>query len=118
MYPFPHLDRFVSYRIRPLRSLRRWLLLRGVGYVSFGKTEEEFWIVASKRIPLFSRPLTVEEVDRAYDHSKQWISLRAQLQAGDTIHPFAINVDTMAMRLGYVVLRKGKAIGGVVVVLS
>ena len=119
MYPeFPHLRRFLTYRIRALRSLRRCLISRGIGYVVFNGNQEDFWKVASKHIPYFSSPLSIAELDESLGTWTPWVALRAQLQPEDRIFPFAINVDTMAMRLGYVVFRKGKPLGGVVNVVS
>lgn len=115
---FPILNRFVSYRIGFLRSLRRWLISKGLGYVALGGSHEEFWSLASHHIPSFGSPVSVAELDRQLGKSKEWLVLRSQIQPHDKLFPFAINVDTLAMRLGYVVLRNGKPIGGVVLVSS
>lgn len=117
-HAFPHLNRFISYRIVPLRSLRRWLIARGVGYVDLDGNERAFWSVSGKHIPRFSSALTLSEVDEALRGRSEWTVLKAQIQAGDKVFPFAINVDTLAMRLGYVVLRQDKPLGGVVAAMS
>jgi hypothetical protein len=119
VYPeFPHFRRFLFYRIGLLRSLHRWLISWGVGYVAFKGSEEDFWKAASNHVPYFSSPLSVDELDESLGNWSQWVDLRAQVQPKDRIFPFAINVDTKAMRLGYVVIRQGKPIGGVVKVAS
>jgi hypothetical protein len=117
-YDFPHLDRFISCRVWPLRMLRRWLLRIGVGYVVFNGNDEDLWIAGSKHIPYFSSALPIEEIDPLLGTLEEWAALRGMIHADDKIFPFAMNVDTMAMRLGYVVLRRGKPVGGVVMISS
>jgi hypothetical protein len=117
-YDFPHLDRFVSYRIGVLRLLRRWLLSTGMGYVVFNGNDADFWVIASKHIPCFSTALPVEEIDRTLGDWHEWVALRGRINADDKVFPFAINVDTSGMRLGYIVLRQGKPLGGLVIISS
>jgi hypothetical protein len=119
VYPdFPHLNRFLSYRIGILRWVRRHLMRIGIGYVVLPGDEQALWSLASKHVPLFGSSLSTGEVDRILESLQEWASLRSQILPSDRIYPFAINLDTMAMRLGYVVLRNGKPIGGVVVISS
>ena len=112
------LGRFISYRVGPLRSLRRWLIARGIGYHSFEGSLDDLWIAAAKHIPWFSSTLPVDELDMALGTWDEWQTLRGQLQEDDEVHPFAINVDTLAMKLGYVVFRQGRPIGGILVHVS
>jgi len=115
---FPDLKRFLSYRIGLLRSLRRWLINRGIGYVEFTENKDDFWRKARKHIPCFSTSLKIAEFDEAILTPEQLNALQALVQPGDSIYPFAMNVDTRAMRLGYVVLRRGKPVGGIIKVRS
>ena len=90
----------------------------GIGYVEATGGEEDFWAKASRHVPFWPTPLSIEDVNTALGDWKDWSDLRAKLQFDDKILPFAFNVDTSAMRAGYVVLRQGKPVGGVVAVLS
>lgn len=116
-YEFPHLNRFLSYRVGLLRSLRRWLLWRCVGYVTWD-SPQDFWRVASRHTPCFLSSLTVEVVDGVLHDWHESQELRATIEPGDRILPVAINVDSLSMRLGYVVLRAGEPVGGVIKVSS
>jgi hypothetical protein len=102
--------------------LRRKLIRFGVGYFRSNGTEEEFWREAMRHAPFAYRwcgkSIAVADLDAQLGHHAEWIVLRKQIEAGDRIWPFAINPDTSAMRTGYVVVRKGKAIGGVVTIVS
>lgn len=115
---FPDLSRFLSYRIELLRSLRRWLINRGIGYVEFTEDKEDFWRKAGKHIPCFSTSLKIAELEQNLLSTEQLKTIQSLVQPGDKIYPFAMNVDTRAMRLGYVVLRHGKPIGGIIKVRS
>lgn len=114
----PILRRYISYRVAPLRWLRRQLLSIGLGYVHLKGTEEDFWAQAGKHAPWFSSPLSVEEIDELLGDWPKWLELKDSLKTGDRILPFAFNVGTMAMRQGYVVVRDGRPVGGVVTLLS
>jgi hypothetical protein len=89
-----------------------------VGYVSLNPVPEDFWRVASRHTPFFSSSLSVKELDQIFLNSNAWQELRAAIQPGDKILPFAVNVDSLAMRLGYVVVRAGEPVGGVICVAS
>lgn len=90
----------------------------GIGYVVLRRDEEALWSLASKHVPLFGSPISTGEVDKILESWQEWVLLRTHILPSDRIYPFAINLDTMAMRLGYVVLRNGKPIGGIVVISS
>ncbi len=78
----------------------------------------DLWIAAAKHIPWFSSPLAIDELDKRLCSLDEWRAMRGQILDGDKIYPFAINVDTSAMKLGYVVLRRGKPIAGVITLVS
>ena len=84
--------------------------------------EQEFWRVAARSIPLWTwllgRSVTPEQVEVELGASPEWQQLKKHLQAGDRIWPFEFNRKTLAYRKGFVVMRAGKPIGGVVTVLS
>lgn len=102
------------YRILPLRWLYRGLVHRGIWYVKFDGTEDQLRRQAAKHVPFsyrwFGRTLTVAEIDAAHCEWPAWNTVKQQLQPKDRICPFLINPWTLAMRAGYVVMRKGKAI--------
>ena len=121
-------ERGAWHRLAVLRWLYWWLIRRGIWYVRWVGQEEQLWREAMRHAPLsyrwFGRSLTVVEIDedRAIDGLPRdwpaWRTVKEQLQPGDKIWPFVVNPWTMAMRAGYVVVRRGKPITGVVTVVS
>lgn len=87
--------------------------------------EVDFWIRAMKGLPWFRflrRPLSVDHLDEQFQGSfleREWEGLKTRMKPGDQIWPFEFNVRSyLGMRQGYLVLRRGKPIGGVVTVVS
>jgi len=66
----------------------------------------------------FRRSLSFDEIDNELNGFDQWRVAREKYRPGDMIWPFVLNFDTMAMRCGYVLVRKGIAVGGVVTIVS
>jgi hypothetical protein len=86
--------------------------------------EHAFWQKAMKGLPWFRwfrRPVPVEELDARLQGmlKSEWESLRAKIQPGDKIWPFEIHVRRyLGMRKGFVVVRRGEPIGGIVTISS
>ena len=105
--------------VRPIR----WLLSRfALGNVPLSSDQIQFWHHAMKHAPVafrwFGRSLRLEDVNaELYAHS-DWQAVKPTIQSGDRIWPFIINSDTLAMRRGYVIVRDGRPVGGVVTVVS
>ncbi len=102
--------------------LRSYLMRMGIGYVKFDGSEAELWREAMRHVPLscrwFGRSVAVSELDAQFGDWLEWRSARKLVREGDRIWPFLINPWTMAMRKGYVIVRDGKPIGGVLTELS
>ena len=93
-----------------------------VGYVRLDGTEDQLWRVAANCVPFRYRwlkaTLTVDAIDSELEALDAWPDLRRRIADGDRICPFEINADSTSMRRGYVVLRAGQPIGGVVTLVS
>jgi len=130
-YSFPELSYFLSYRMSSLRWLRSGLMRFGIGDVKFTGNEDDFLRSAHKHIPFLSRwfgkRVDLTDLERRYGPNSErqnrswdrtWQEFRAEVREGDSIYPFAINFDTLAMRLGFVVVRSGRPVKCLVVVSS
>jgi len=108
------------------RLIRRGFFVRGrMG--GMDEAEAKLWEQAVRRgLPWFRflrRPLTPEAVEKAENLAggrlePAWLALKARIQAGDEMWPFEFDRYTLGMRRGYVVLRRGKPIGGLVIEVS
>ena len=117
------LNAFPLYRSTWLRWLRKPLAWIGVGrYERWGGSEQQFWEVALRNIPvsyrLLGRSARLADLDARFAQWSEWQDVRARIEPGDRIYPFAFNLGTLAMRLGYVIARRGRPIGGIVVLVS
>lgn len=119
---FRHWKSSVWYRVLVLRWLYKLLVRYGVWYVRFKGTEEHLWQEAVRHAPpsyrWFGRSLRIDDVEQELRHCPAWQQMKERIQPGDKIWPFVINPWTMAMRVGYVVVRHGKPVAGVVTALS
>jgi len=87
--------------------------------------EKEFWrLVIRKGLPrwkIFRRPIAVSELDH-YCWGQQkyaWQQLKDKIGPEDQIWPFALNVRSyLGFRKGFVVVRKGQPIGGIITEVS
>jgi hypothetical protein len=117
---FQHLT--LRHRFWPLRRLHQWMIHWGVGYVRLNGDEEQLWNEAMRHAPIryrwFRRSLSFEEIDKELDGFGQWLTTREKYRPGDKIWPFVLNFDTLAMRCGYVLVRRGTVVGGVVTLVS
>jgi hypothetical protein len=117
-----YFERSAWCRVLPLRWLYRNLIEHGVWYVKLDGTEDQLLLQAAKHVPFsyrwFGRTLTVAEIDAAHREWSAWNTIKQQLQPEDRICPFLINPWTLAMRAGYVVMRKGKAIAVLLAICS
>ena len=85
--------------------------------------EAKFWnLVAKRGLPQWRwlrKPKTIEEIEGELAGWNEWKVLKSRLREGDQIWPFHFQVRSyLGDREGYVVLRDGKPIGGVVVSVS
>ena len=87
-------------------------------------SEYDFWVHAMKGLPRFRcvrRPVSIAELD-AQCHGRQkaeWEELRAKMEPGDEIWPFKFDARSyLGLRQGFLVLRRGKPIGGIVTMVS
>jgi hypothetical protein len=94
----------------------------GIGYVTFTGDEQQLWRAAMRHAPVsfrwFGRSLSPDDLDAELDDSGRWETAKQAYQPGDKIWPFVINPDTMAMRLGYVIVRNRQPVTGVVTISS
>jgi len=120
--PFRWMDRSLWQRFRPLRWMRCRLIGFGIGYVKFNGDAQQLWRAAMRHAPItfrwFGRSLTPNDLESELDGNEQWAIVKQQYESGDRIWPFVINPDTLAMRLGYVIVRNRKPVTGVVTVVS
>lgn len=88
--------------------------------------EPEFWNdVVRRGLPRFRwlrRPVDTAVLDSGLKDgglAKEWLKLRSSLQPGDEVWPFELHFRKyLGMRKGYVVLRDGRPIGGLVTLVS
>ena len=88
--------------------------------------EAEFWqLAANKGLPwfrFFRRSIRPEVLDTQFAGTRlesEWRMLRLKLQDGDKIWPFEFHMRSyLGMRRGYLVLRKGVPLGGILTVIS
>ena len=87
-------------------------------------SDTEFWsLVVRHGLPRFRwarRPVPLAEADVALNRHPDWPASRARLAAGDRIWPFRLprSRRVWGHREGFVVLRRGGLVGGVVTVVS
>lgn len=88
--------------------------------------ETEFWEDAARRglpaLRFLRRPLRPEQLDGMLIGSHlegEWLRLKDKIQPGDQLWPFELNVRRyLGLRRGYLLLRRGRPVGGVVTVVS
>ena len=73
-------------------------------------------VVLCRRI--IARTKDVGELDAELGDMPQWLVARNQIHPGDKIWPFTVNRGTLSMRQGYVIVRQGQCVTGVVVTVS
>jgi hypothetical protein len=89
-------------------------------------TEIEFWEQAARKgLPrwrFFRRPIPPEVLDRQILGTAlevEWQTLKSQMQQGDEVWPFEFHTrPSLGMRRGYLVLRAGHPVGGIVTEVS
>lgn len=89
-------------------------------------TMAEFWELAAREgLPAFRwlrRSIPTEQLDKQFENGRlkeEWQTLRDRMQSGDEIWPFEFHVRSyLGMRCGYIVLRNGRPIGGIVTIVS
>jgi hypothetical protein len=89
-------------------------------------SEQLFWEEATRKgLPRFRflrRSTPLAELDRRFRGTlleSEWERLKASLQPGDRIWPFSFNTRAyLGLREGYVVLRNGKPVGGIITTVS
>ena len=106
----------------PVRWLRFFVEKTGLSYVRFSGEERDFWIAAMQNAPFafrwFGRSLSFSSLDAQYNHFDQWLAARKLYREGDKIWPFVINTNSMAMRVGFVIVRGARPITGIVTLIS
>lgn len=88
--------------------------------------EAQLWQQAAQQgLPWFRflrRPLALEQLDSKFQGTRlegEWLRLRSRMKSGDQVWPFEFHVRRyLGLRRGYVVLRDGRPIGGVVTEVS
>jgi hypothetical protein len=88
--------------------------------------EAKFWEQAMReglpRFRFLRRALSAEQLDRELLGSQlegEWVQLRSRMQPGDQLWPFAFHVRCyLGLRRGYVMLRRGRPVGGIVTEVS
>ena len=80
---------------------------------------------ARKGLPWFRslrRPLSAKHLDQEFSGSRlegDWLRLKKQIQPGDQLWPFEFSVrGYLGLRKGYVLLRRGRPVDGLVTVVS
>ena len=91
-------------------------------YIALDGTEHGLWAAAASRTPFayrwLGRSVSPDALDAEFGDFQQWLDLRPQLETSDRICPFTINPHTSAMRQGFVVIRGGKPLGGIITIVS
>jgi hypothetical protein len=102
--------------------IRRLLNRLGIGYVRLDGSEAMLWSQAARHAPLlyrlFRRSVAVADLDARLNDFREWQQLKTQLLPDDLIWPFTFNQGTLAMRQGFVVIRSGKPVAGLVTIVS
>jgi hypothetical protein len=85
--------------------------------------EAEFWRrVVREGLPRFRwlrRSIDVVTLDLRFGTWAEWLRLKERLHPGDKIWPFEFHVRSyLGMRRGFVALRRGELVGGVVTEVS
>jgi len=96
--------------------------LRETGLPTLARAEAAFWaIVARKglaRLRWLRRPASAHALDARFATTElagEWEQLKSQMQSGDQLWPFKFDVQPhLGRRRGYVLLRQGRAVGGIV----
>lgn len=87
-------------------------------------SEAEMWSLIVRyglpRFRWFRHPVSLTAADLALDGHPDWPPLRSELMAGDKIWPFRYprSLRVWGHREGFVVLRGGQFIGGIVTISS
>ncbi|WP_425395215.1 hypothetical protein [Aeoliella sp.] len=89
-------------------------------------SDRDFWSIAARkgipRFRWFRRSIRAEVLDRQFNGSHledDWQALKSRMLPGDQIWPFEFHVRRyLGMRKGYLVLREGKPLGGIVTIVS
>lgn len=89
-------------------------------------TNLAFWQQAARRgvrwFRFLRRPMSIADLDRHFEGTysqEEWQALKAKMEPGDDVWPFCFHVRKyLGMRSGYVVLRGGEPIGGIVTIVS
>lgn len=123
---FGHEARWLQIRwwqkLWPVACVRSFLLARGIGYVNTNTDWPSFWRIAMRHAPIsfrwFGRSINFDDISAVYSRWDEWQMAAKQWQPGDRIWPFKFNEFTMAFRAGYVIVRNGEPVTGVVVLLS
>ncbi len=90
------------------------------------RVRAEFWEQAARsglpRFRFLRRSLAPEQLDDELLGSQledEWLQLRSQMEPGDQLWPFEFHVRRyLGMRRGYLLLRRGRPVGGVVTEVS
>jgi hypothetical protein len=89
-----------------------------------GGDEVEFWALVLRRgLPRFRwlrRPVRLAAADATLRGHPDWPALRARVAVGDAIWPFRLprSRRVWGHREGFVVLRRGRLVGGVITLVS
>lgn len=105
----------------PARLLYERRIRSGEWYIRLDGTQLQLAAEAIRHVPFSFRRLGRSVPPKVVEgelHPADWQAIKAQLQPGDKIWPFLINPWTMAMRGGYVVVRRGKVVNVSVTVVS
>lgn len=93
-----------------------------MGYVTLNGDPRQLRREAMRHAPIafrwFGRSLKVADLDAELSASPEWQAFQQTLRPGDRIWPFTINPNSLAMRSGYVLVRRGEAVGVVVTVVG
>lgn len=89
-------------------------------------SKEAFWELAARReLPrfrFFRRSITVEQMDRVFAGDGlegEWLALKEKMQPCERKWPFEFNVRSyLGFPKGFLVLRNGRPIGGILVMAS
>lgn len=118
----PLWKKWLEFRHPWLNWLQQIYFERFARHVEFTGDVNHLWREAAQHAPMsfrwFGRTLALKDVDDELGHFEQWIKARRLHRPGDKIWPYRINPATLAMRIGYVIVRKGQPVTGVVLISS
>ena len=109
------------YRWPILGRIQRWYSTR-FDYVRLSGEQSQILAEAIRHVPwkyrILRQTVSVSDIDCEYGQNEGWKRIRDEIEPGDLIWPFLINPWTMAMRTGFLVVRRRRPVNLFVTAMS